>query len=257
MAIDITGQNSQDPTLDGSEIIRKGKLIFPLLKLFWLLPLLFYLPLSTCFRPKGQARASATLTTLCVPYGSPGALLGTKSFCHPLQPLHTQPQGKSHIPSTAQWAEDQKPLWLTQRGAPTSPRSCFGPRECSVPHKQITCVFLTGSLRAGSYLRHGTWGGSGGTGAGGEAAAASDPEDCEEAKYGQLPEQMLSLLGNRGLLEKPGSKEVQEGTNDARPPGEPLAVDRELQVTHSYSCSVITTLMRLSVDTEPRASGIL
>lgn len=84
-------------------------------------PPLFHLPLSTCFRTKGQARALVTLTTLCVPDGSPGVLLGSRSSCHPLQPLHTQPQDKSHIPSTAQaaqWAEYQKPLLLTQRGAP-------------------------------------------------------------------------------------------------------------------------------------------
>jgi len=36
-----------------------------------------------------------------------------------------------------------------------------------------------------------------GPGAEGETAAASDPEDCKQAKYGCLPEQMQSLLGNR------------------------------------------------------------
>lgn len=141
-------------------------------------------------RTKGQARDSPHL---CVPAGSP---VGSRGFCHPLQPLHTQPQGKSHIPSPAQAAEDQKWLFLTQGGASTSPLSCLGLGARNVLHKQITCVCLTGSLGAESHLRHGTWGGSGGTGAGGETAAASDPEDCEEAKYGWLPEQMLSLLGN-------------------------------------------------------------
>lgn len=47
------------------------------------------------------------------------------------------------------------------------------------------------------YLKRRTWGGSGGTRSRrGETAAASDPEDGKEAKYGRLPEQMLSLLGN-------------------------------------------------------------
>lgn len=69
---------------------------------------------------------------------------GAGAAAIPYNPLHTQSQGKSHILSTAQAA--QKLLLLPQGGAPTSPQSFFGPREGNVLRKQITCVFLTGSL---------------------------------------------------------------------------------------------------------------
>lgn len=84
-------------------------------------------------------------------------------------------------------------------------------------------------------------------GAGGETAAASDPEGCKEAKYGQLPEQMLSLLGNHSKVSWKSQRtkrcrkalmmpDLQESLGHGQVA--PIRVAR----WHIPSCSVITTL---------------
>lgn len=101
-------------------------------------------------------------------------------------------------------------------------------------------------------------------GAEGETAAASDPEDCEEAKYGWLPEQMKSLWGNRFKASWNSQRiEVKEGTNNVRPPGEPFAAAGRANKASPMlpggplpSWLVITPLMRLSMNTKARASGL-
>lgn len=105
-----------------------------------------------------------------------------------------------------------------------------------------------------------------GLGAEGETAAASDPEDCKETKYGWLPEQMQRLLGNRFEASRKSQRtkrlrkahimsDLQESCSPwagSSNRGLPVLPDGTLP-----SCSVITPLMRLSVDTEARASGLL
>ena len=91
-----------------------------------------------------------------------------------------------------------------------------------------------------------------GPGAEGETAAASDPEDCKQAKYGCLPEQMQSLLGNRfeASWKKSENKEVKEGTNNVRPPGELLTMSRYLQkgFTHASRWHIPILLCYRSFD---------
>lgn len=105
-----------------------------------------------------------------------------------------------------------------------------------------------------------------GPGAEGEAAAASDPEDCEETKYGWLPEQMQSLLGNcfEASWKSQGTKRQRKAQimSDLQESPSPWAgsSNRALPVLPGStlpSCSVISPLMRSSVDTEARASGRL
>lgn len=102
-----------------------------------------------------------------------------------------------------------------------SPLSCFRLclRVCNVLHKQIGCVFVTGSVRMELWdVGRKRWDQE-------QEWRQRQPQTQRSAgKYGLLPEQMQSPLGNSS---KPlENKERREGTHNVRITGEVFIRDR-------------------------------